>query len=183
LCSFISASAQEGQIKTVLENVQRDSSDKRCKLLFYDFYNCFESDEGQVNPKMIDATLNLFKYQSDPNFPNKQLIALLFGYEQSGSDPEKALKWIQALNDEYRTVYGTSNPLILLYKGESLEQAGHKEEAYTHFRSFLKEYPQSVMALVNVYGTETDEKLAKIWFDKLKSQYPNNWAVKSLKMK
>ena len=180
--SFISASAQDNKIKVILENVKRDSTDKTCKLLFYDFYNCFESDQGQANPKMINATISLFNYQSNPALPNKQLVILLFQYIKVAAEPEVALKWIQALNDEYKSVYGETNPLIMLYKGESLEQANHKEEAYTHFRVFLKEYPQSVTALVNVFGTEKDEKLRKVWFDKLKNQYPNNWAVKNLKM-
>jgi len=181
--SFISASAQEDQINAILLNVKRDSTDKRCKLLFYDFYNCFESDEGQANPKMVNATLALYNYQSDPNFPNKQLALLLWNYGLAASDPEKALKWIQALNDEYKNVYGESNPLILIYKGETLEQGNHKDDAYTHFRMFLKEYPNSVIAMVNVYGMETDANVAKQYYDQLKSLHPNHWAVKNLKEK
>jgi len=180
---FISASAQEDQISAILQNVKRDSTDKRCKLLFYDLYNCFESDEGQMNPKMVNATLTLFNYKSDPNLPNKQMVLLLWNYTMAAHDYDKALKWIQALNDEYRNVYGESNPLILLYKGETLEQGGHNQEAHTLFMAFLKEYPQSVNALVNVYVTETDGKLAKRYYDQLKSQHPNHWEVKNLKEK
>jgi len=181
LLSSISAYSQESQIKDILANVKRDSTDKTCKLLFDDFYDSFDSDAGMMNPKIMTATINIFKYKSDSQLPNGQLAVLLFQYDNAVSDPEKALKWISALKQEYKNVYGRSHPLILLYEGESLSEANRKEEAHAHFMEFLKEYPQSVIALVNAYGGEKDENLKKMWLDKLKSEHPNHWAVKKLK--
>jgi len=173
--------SQSDEIQKTLKNVTRDSLDKKCEVLFTDFYDSFKSNEGQANPKMITATINLFKYQNDTTVENKHLAILLMKYINSVSEPEKALIYIQALREEYPKVYGHMHPLILLYQGESLINAGRKSDAYKHFIEFQKEYPNSIMAMVYIYETETDKNLSLTWLSVLKKLYPEHWVVKDIK--
>jgi hypothetical protein len=171
----------EPQIKEWLKGIKRDSTDKSCKQLLTDFYDCFESDQGQANPLMITAMMNLFKYKDNLNLPNRQIAILLYYYINSVDKPQNALIWIRSLKVEYKNVYGTTHPLIYLYEGESLINSGQSSEAYSHFIEFQKKYPQSVTAMCYIYQTETDKNLAKTWLSILKVEHPNHWIVKQLK--
>ncbi|MBI5475702.1 MAG: hypothetical protein HY964_03085 [Ignavibacteriales bacterium] len=165
-----------------LSNItKRDSSDKLCKILFDDFYDSFESDEGLGNSKITKATINLFRYSEDTLLQNRQLAELLYGYINSVSKPDTALEWIRVLKEEYPKVYGQLHPLILLYEGESLINSKRINEAHQHFLDFYKLYPSSVMAMVYIFETETNPALSKTWLSILKRQHPNHWVVKNLK--
>jgi hypothetical protein len=161
-----------------LENEKSDSTDKRCVQLLNDFYICFESDEGQANPLMITTMMKLFEYKDDLNLPNRQLAVLLYQYINSVSQPEKALIWINALMDEYYKVYKQSNPLILLYEGESLINSHRQVDAHAYFMKFFEQFPKSVTAMCYIYETEPDKNLSKTWLGILKAQHPNHWMVK-----
>jgi len=169
------------EIREVLKSATRDSSNKSCEDLLTAFYQCFESDQGQANPEMLNAMVNLFSYKDDLSLPNRQIATLLYNYINSVSESEIALEWIKALKTEYASVYKKKHPLILLYEGESLINAGKIPAAHTHFLHFHKEFPNSVTALCYVYQTETDQNLAQSWLSILKKEHPNHWIVKKYK--
>lgn len=166
------------QIKEYLKGIKRDSSDKTCQILLFDFYNCFESDLGQANPQMVNAMMNLIKFNSDPNLPNRQLVVFLYEYINSVDQPETALTWIRALKEEYKNIYGNTHPLIYLYEGESLINNKQRSKAYEHFKEFQKVYPESVLAMCYIYETEPNSNLKKTWLSFLKAEHPNHWIVK-----
>jgi hypothetical protein len=172
--------AQESMIEDILKDVRRDSSDKTCKNIYDNYYESFESDEGLKSKKMGVAITSMFQCKLDPNSPNRQLVLLLEGYMNSISTPEKALAWIEAMKKEYKNIYKTEHPLILLYEGESLINGKRAADAKAHFNRFLKAYPKSVMAWVYIYKMETDKRLAQTWLSVLKAEHPNHWVVKEL---
>jgi hypothetical protein len=181
LGSFISVYSQTDQIKRILSNVERDSTDKKCSKLFSDYYESFESDEGLSNHRMDSAFIRTFQYVSDPKIKNKQLVMLLNGYRESISEPKKALVWIRSLKEEYFKVYNKVHPLILLYEGESMINKGDDQDAYNHFTKFQQKFPNSVMAMVYIYKTEKNKSLSKTWLSVLKKLHPDHWVVKTLK--
>jgi hypothetical protein len=175
------AKSQNKEIKKIISTAKRDSTDKTCKLLFDDFYNSFESDEGLVNPKFTSAMMKLVTLKSDTSSVNNYLLVFIQRYIDSISEPKKALVWIRALKKEYPKVYGNIHPLILLYEGESLINDGQTDEAYKHFMNFHESYHNSVMSLVYIFKIERDKNLAKTWLSALKSLHPDHWVVKTLK--
>lgn len=168
------------EIEKILENVDRDSSNKDCQNLMTEFYNGFESDEGRSNMMMHIYTMILIKYVADSTVVNRQLAVLLYNYTLAIDKPEEALVWIRALEKEYKSLYKQNHPLIYLYEGESLINNGQYEKAYKKFTEFYQKYPDSIVAQCYLYTTENDENHKKTLLEELKNNHPNHWIVKQL---
>ncbi len=169
------------EILHIRENAVRVSTDSACRVLLDEFYESFESDLGLANPKMLSAYARLSDYSSNPAVPNHHVAVLLAEYVNSIASPEEALKWIRALTEETKLLWGERHPLTYLYEGESLMNARKGSEARAVFSEMHDELKGSAVAMFYIYKLESDNRLRGTWLSVLKSLYPNHWLVKTIK--
>lgn len=157
-----------------------DPQDKAALNLINAFYDdALQSDKGELQPKTI-ATLKNF--MGSPKSKNKHLIDLFLLYQQvidnaveRGLKPnaELQLLLVNALEDEFETIYKLTPAIIYIYKYEALNSDKKSDEANAVVEKGLQHFPDSVPLQVYRYLNSKDAALK----EGLIQDHSNHWLV------
>ncbi|PQA94500.1 hypothetical protein B0A69_08520 [Chryseobacterium shigense] len=190
-CISLSTFAQSGaQVKDLFQKIKEqakiDKNDRAVYEVLDEFYNKnLQAENDEMTPEMVQR---IEKMASDPNTKNLHILMLFLMYQQHISrtsmagkapDTEFQIETMNILENETREVYGKVPAIIYIYKAESLDAAGKKNEAKLVLDQGLKEYPDSVPLKVYRYLNTKDEALK----NDLVKNHPNHWMVQQFGIK
>jgi len=164
-----------------------DASDKKIIALLDKLYEkTLQANDLQLDQK----TMNEYqRYKTDTTLANRHIALLFDNYqtiinntasEGKNAPPEICLPLMQQLSQECRLLYNNVPVIVCIYLGESLLNAGRKDDARAHFKVSLDQYPNSIPLMVYNYRLEQDPSKQKSMLEQLKKKYPRHWMVMDL---
>lgn len=180
----------QNQVKDIFLKLKQESkidgNDRAVYDILDEFYNKnLQADNDELTPETVQR---IEKTASNPDTKNLHILMLFLMYQQHISrtsmagkkpDTEFQTEAMKLLENETREIYGKVSAIIYIYKAESLESAGKKEDSKTTLAEGLKEYPDSVPLKVYSYLNTKDEVLR----NDLVKNHPNHWMVQQFGIK
>ncbi|REC80342.1 hypothetical protein DRF60_01120 [Chryseobacterium elymi] len=184
-CISLNTFAQTGnQVKDIFLKIKQESKIDRDDKAVYDILDEFytkslQSENDEMTPETVQRIERL---ASNPDTKNLHILLLFLMYQQNLSrtsmagktpDTEFQTEAMKLLENETKDIYGKVPVIIYIYKAETMDRAGKKEDAKATVDQGLKEYPDSVPLKVYSYLNTKNEVLR----NDLVKNHPNHWMV------
>ena len=154
------------------------------KLLNRMYDEILQADNGGLSNKTLTEYQT---YKNDPTLANWHIFYLFDNYQNEIIQTEfknkpnnKSLRLalMKILSGELVTLYHEIPPIVLVYMGEALMNAGMKTNAENHFKTALEFYPNSTPIKVYNYLLSQNKYEKEKLYDNLIKNNKNHWMVK-----
>src|SRR5690606_12469214 len=144
------------------------------------YEDVLQSDEGELS---LEASVSLNNFYTNENSKNLHILTLLLIYQEYFlqvinneiiEDSNYQLALIQKIEAEIRNLYDEIPAIIYIYKVESLETNGLRNDVETVLQEGLAKFPDSIPLKVYTYLITNDSSIK----DFLVKNHPDHWMVK-----
>ena len=141
------------------------------------FYEQFQSDMGPDKQTFRQAYIAFEPFHEDISVPNRDLMYLLYYYNEMVPYPTQALYAMKLLEELYSDRYQEFHPLISLFILESSINGSDPTTARDYVQKLLVQDPGSIPGQYYQYRLEENSELKQEMRTSLIESYPEHWLI------